>query len=277
MTALYIIIGIILFICLLYLLSLKGRRSHPKLDELKKWDYAHRGLHVKPDIPENSMHAFYRALEKGYGIELDVHLLRDGSLAVIHDSTLERTTGKVGKIEDLTADELKSYHLEGTLETIPLFRNVLELFEGRAPMIIELKTAGNNGAKLCEAVFRELESFRGEGYRGLYCVESFDPRCLLWLRKNRPEVVRGQLAQDFLKSHSGMGKIVDFVLTVLLANFLTSPDFIAYKFQDRKNISNQLCLKLWRMQGASWTIKNKKQYDQAKKENLIPIFEKFEP
>lgn len=272
MTALYIIIGIILFIGLLYLLSLKGRKNHPKLEELKKWDYAHRGLHNKPAIPENSMHAFHRALEKGYGIELDVHLLRDGSLAVIHDNTLDRTTGRKGRVEDLTADMLRDYNLEGTGETIPLFKDVLQLFDGRAPMIIELKTVGNNGAKLCEAVFRELEN-----YRGLYCVESFDPRCLLWLRKNKPEIVRGQLAQDFLKSHSGMGKVIDFVLTVLLANFLTSPDFIAYKFQDRKNLSNRLCLGLWRMQGASWTIKNKKQYDQAKKENLIPIFEKFEP
>jgi hypothetical protein len=74
-----------------------------------------------------------------------------------------------------------------------------------------------------------------------------------------------------------MGRIVDFVLTFLLENFLTRPDFIAYKFSDRKNLSNTLCQKLWKIQGVSWTLRNKKVYHEAIGEGLIPIFEKFEP
>lgn len=272
MIAAIIIASILILVALLYILSLRGRRKHPKLSKLRKWKYAHRGLHVKPQIPENSLHAFYRALEKGYGVELDVHLMRDGELAVIHDSTLERTTGQKGKIEHLTAADLSRYNLEGTDETIPLFRDVLAMFEGKAPIIVELKTAGNNAAKLCEAVFKLLDN-----YEGLYCVESFDPRCLLWMSKNRPDVCRGQLAQNFFKNPSGMGKAIDFVLTFMLANFLTRPDFIAYKFSDRKNLSNVLCLKLWKLQGASWTLRNKAVYHEAIGEGLIPIFEKFEP
>ncbi len=272
MIAAIIITSIILLFALLYLLSLRGRRKHPALSRLRKWSYAHRGLHDKPHIPENSLHAFYLALQKGYGIELDVHLLHDGELAVIHDSTLKRTTGKKGKIENLTSADLSSYNLEGTNETIPLFRDVLTMFAGKAPLIVELKTAGGNAAKLCEATFKLLDN-----YKGLYCVESFDPRCLLWLKKNRPNVCRGQLAQNFLKKTSGMGKIVDFVLTFMFANFLTRPDFIAYKFSDRKNISNVLCRKLWKLQGASWTIRTKADYHIALGEGLIPIFEKFEP
>ncbi|MBR6650079.1 MAG: glycerophosphodiester phosphodiesterase [Clostridia bacterium] len=267
-----IIVAVLIVLILLYLLSLRGRRNHPKLSKLRKWAYAHRGLHNKPQIPENSMHAFYLALQKGYGIELDVHLLRDGEIAVIHDSTLERTTGRKGKIEHLTSADLARYNLEGTDETIPLFRDVLAMFDGKAPIIVELKTAGGNASKLCEAVFRLLDN-----YKGLYCVESFDPRCLIWLKKHRPKVCRGQLAQNFFKSTSGMGKIVDFVLTFLLENFLTRPDFIAYKFSDRKNISNVLCRKLWKIQGVSWTLRSKAVYHEALGEGLIPIFEKFEP
>lgn len=272
MIAAIIITSIVLLLVLLYLLSLKGRRKHPALSRLRKWFYAHRGLHNKPHIPENSLHAFYLALQKGYGIELDVHLLRDGELAVIHDSTLQRTTGQKGKIEDLTSADLSRYNLEGTDETIPLFRDILRMFDGRAPLIVELKTAGGNAASLCEAVFKLLDN-----YKGLYCVESFDPRCLLWLKKNRPKVCRGQLSQNFFKSPSGMGKIVDFVLTFMLANSLTRPDFIAYKFSDRKNISNVLCRKLWKLQGASWTLRNKADFHTALGEGLITIFEKFEP
>ncbi len=272
MIALVIIITVIVLLALLYILSLRGRTKHPALSRLHKWSYAHRGLHNKPHIPENSLHAFYLALQKGYGIELDVHLLRDGEVAVIHDSTLDRTTGQKGKIEHLTTRDLSRYNLEGTDETIPLFRDVLCMFNGKAPLIVELKTAGGNAAKLCEATFRLLDN-----YKGLYCVESFDPRCLMWLRKNRPNVCRGQLAQNFLKSTSGMGKLVDFVLTFMLENFLTRPDFIAYKFSDRKNISNVLCRKLWKIQGVSWTLRNKAVYHEALGEGLIPIFEKFEP
>ncbi len=272
MTPIIIIISVIAVLVLLYVLSLQGRRNHPALEELKKWSYAHRGLHKKPEIPENSLPAFRLAAEKGYGAEFDVHLLRDGGLAVFHDNTLNRTTGQTGRVEDLTVDKLSRYNLESTEETIPQMHQVLEIFEGKAPVIIELKAVGGNAAKLCEAVFKQLDN-----YKGVYCVESFDPRCILWLRRHRPNVVRGQLSQDFLKSHSGMGKIIDFILTVLLANFLTRPDFIAYKFKDRKNLSNVLCLKLWGIQGASWTIKNQADFDQAKKEDLIPIFEKFEP
>ena len=63
------------------------------LKELLKHRYAHRGFHNKPKVPENSMTAFCHAAAHGFGIELDVHLTKDGRLAVIHDSSLKRTCG----------------------------------------------------------------------------------------------------------------------------------------------------------------------------------------
>ena len=129
----------IIFIALfaLYVLSLRCRRGNPQLQKLRLWAYAHRGLHGK-GVPENSMAAFRLALEKGYGIELDVHLMADGNLAVIHDASLLRTAGADVQIEDLTLKDLSKYRLEGTQEQIPLFSDVLKLFDGKAPMIIEL-------------------------------------------------------------------------------------------------------------------------------------------
>lgn len=53
---------------------------------------AHRGLH-SDGVCENSLEAFRRAIEAGYGIELDVHLTADGKLCVIHDCYLSRMTG----------------------------------------------------------------------------------------------------------------------------------------------------------------------------------------
>ena len=145
MTALYIILGLAVAVCGGYLLMIRCRKGHPGLEALQGFSYAHRGLHGN-GVPENSMTAFRLALEQGYGIELDVHLMKDGTLAVIHDASLLRTAGVDVKIEDLTLEDLDQYRLEGTDEKIPLFDEVLDLFEGKAPMIIELKAHGNAAA-----------------------------------------------------------------------------------------------------------------------------------
>lgn len=262
----------IIVLILLYLFALRCRSGHSGLAAIRGWAYAHRGLHGK-GIPENSMAAFKAALEGGYGIELDVHLLADGNLAVMHDSLLNRTTGQAGRIEDLTTADLGSYFLEGTGETIPEFQDVLTLFNGKAPLIVELKPEDGNYALLTETACRMLES-----YPGPYCLESFDPRCIIWLKKNRPDLVRGVLAYDYRTSRSEMPDYLRFLLRHYLLNFRCVPDFIAYRFCDRKStISTELCRKVWKAEAVSWTLVSQEEYDTAVSEGWIPIFEGFKP
>ena len=65
--------------------------------------YAHRGLHYgNRQIPENSLPAFRLAAEKGYGVELDVHLTADGVLVVHHDDSLKRLCGVDRRISEIT-------------------------------------------------------------------------------------------------------------------------------------------------------------------------------
>ncbi len=265
-----ICIAILLFLAYLYALS--GRTGHEKQDELQGWHYAHRGLHGH-GLPENSMAAFRAALENGCGIELDLHLMKDGNLAVIHDYSLLRTTGADVNIEELTAADLDNYRLEGTNEKIPTFDQVLALFAGKAPMIVELKTAGSNYTALTDAAVQALAN-----YPGLWCMESFDPRCVYALKKRHPQVIRGQLAEDFVhKKANPTPFLIKFALTHQLFNFLTKPDFVAYKFQDRKNLGMTLCRKLWGLQGAAWTLRSQEELDAAKAEGYLPIFESFVP
>lgn len=67
---------------------------------------AHRG--ASANAPENTMEAFRLAHEMGAdAIELDVHLTADGQLAVIHDETLERTSGRTGRVADLSMDTIR--------------------------------------------------------------------------------------------------------------------------------------------------------------------------
>ena len=268
----FVFLTIIIFLSILYILSTYCRKGHKGLQSLHGWVYAHRGLHGN-GVPENSMAAFQAAKEAGYGIELDVHLLRDGTLAVMHDASLKRTAGCDVHMEDLTADQLKNYRLEGTQETIPSFSQVLELYDGVAPIIVELKCERNNYAQLCDAACKLLDT-----YQGIYCLESFDPRCIAWLRKNRPDLIRGQLAENYFRSDTSvLPWYLKLALSCQMLNFLTVPDFVAYRYSDRKHISNTLCRKLWGAQGVTWTITRKEDLDISIQEGWIPIFEGFQP
>ena len=150
------------------------RRGHSLWDLLRKYRYAHRGYHGKDLAPENSLLAYKEAIRRGFGVELDVHLMKDGNLAVIHDASLLRTAGADVLVEDLTAEELKQYRLEGTDEQIPLLEEVLPLFEASGlPLVVELKAERGNHDALAAATCAVLDK-----YKVLYCIESFDPRCL---------------------------------------------------------------------------------------------------
>ena len=254
-----------------YILATRCRVGHRGLESLRGRFYAHRGLHAH-GVPENSLEAFQRAVARGYGIELDVHLLKDGNLAVLHDHSLRRTAGADVTIEDLTAEDLSGYRLDGTQERIPLFSQVLALVGGRVPLIVELKSTKENFAQLTQAAVDMLD-----GYEGVWCMESFDPRCIHWLKKHRPEIIRGQLAENFFRTGGSLHPILKLLMSWQLTHFLTMPDFVAYKYRDRKNLGTFLSRKLWGAQGVSWTLQSQQELDTAVEEGWIPIFEGFEP
>ena len=259
-----IVLYILLLLCALYILALQGRRNHPLWSCFRAQRFAHRGYHDKPQIPENSLPAFRRAIAHGWGAELDVHLLKDGTLAVFHDSSLSRCTGAQGMIEDLTFEELKALRLEGTDEQVPLFDEALALFEAATPLIIELKSANGNHYALTKAVCERLDT-----YKGVYCIESFDPFCLLDLKKLRPDTCRGQLSMNFLKDPSGLPLYKRFIAGNLLLNFLTRPDFVAYKYEDRNCLAPRLCRSLWGIQEVSWTIRRREDLLNAERAHSI--------
>lgn len=256
--------------CALTWAVLHGRKGHPGWTRFDRVRFAHRGLHG-PGVPENSLAAFRRAAEAGYGAELDVHLTADGCLAVVHDSDLSRMCGVEAMVEDLTAEQLGQLRLAGSGEPIPFLEQVVPLFEGRGPLVVELKTAGGNHAALCEKTLECLDRFRAD-----YCIESFDPRCLLWLRHNRPQVLRGQLTQDFLRRGEAQPLKNRLALTAMLCNSLTRPDFVACRYQDRRMAP----LALWRLWGgrtALWTIRSPEELAETERLGALPIFEGFDP
>ncbi len=244
-------------------------RKEQLIRELLKFRYAHRGLHNKPQIPENSMPAFMRAVSAGYGIELDVHLTGDGRLAVIHDTSLARTCGKDIGIDKISFTEAEKYPLEESDERIPEFSKVLQAIGGRVPLIVELKVdSGTGREELCRKVARELDR-----YEGMFCIESFDPLAVRWFKKNRSFMVRGQLAGSLKKQGTKISFVSDFLLKNLWVNSINDPDFVAYRFEDREEKAFR------RYKGAKflWTIRKYEDLLITERMNAAAIFEKFDP
>ena len=261
-------VGVVLILLFLISPRLIGRPSTAHL----RADYAHRGLHGE-GIPENSLPAFERATEMGFGIELDVQLSSDGVIMVFHDDTLIRMTGVEGKLCEYTREQLQQMHLAGSGEVIPTLDEVLETVSGRVPLLIELKGESAGGAAaLCEKLCARLDC-----YEGPHCVESFNPVILSRFRKHRPDIVRGQLVTNTLKERPKGNKMLNFLLTHLMLNLLSRPDFVAYNEKYAREWALWLNIHLFRAVPFVWTVREAKGWRAACDRGICTIFEGFLP
>lgn len=134
--------------------------------------------------PENSLHAFRSAIALGVDlIELDVHATADGGVAVIHDPTLERTTGGAGPVAGATADDLRRLHLRGadgrlTAEHVPLLDEALAAI-APAPVgvLVEVKGPGR-GRRYPGLEERVLAAIDAAGLQGRATLMAFNPEVL---------------------------------------------------------------------------------------------------
>lgn len=266
-----IILFVLIFILLLYLFCISPRiYNKPNLHSLKNRLYAHRGLHDNnSDCPENSIASFQKAVEFDYGVEFDVQLTKDEKLVVFHDESLKRMCGVDAKVSDYTFSNLQKFNLLNSNEKIPTFKEVLTVVNNRIPLIIEIKMH-DTSTRVCEVLQKELEN-----YKGAYCVESFNPLAVLWFKKKEPDIIRGQLSEKFDKTPNIKLNIMYFFTEYLLTNVFTRPDFIAYNHKHHKNISRMLCRNFFGSLSVAWTIKNKKEFDEAKNNFDLIIFEGF--
>jgi glycerophosphoryl diester phosphodiesterase len=147
---------------------------------------AHRGLWTSGEVAENSLTAFERACQAGYGLEFDVRLSSDGEAMVFHDDSLERMTGETGSVETATAAELIRLSLQSGDDRIPSLAETLRLVDGRAMLLVEIK-AGPYGATQLAARTAELLGH----YHGPAAAISFDAEALAWLKARRPRIARG--------------------------------------------------------------------------------------
>ena len=261
---------------LLYACLIRPNLPRRDISFLQGVDYAHRGLWTSNEPgegnrPENSLAAFRAAVEKGYGMELDVHLTSDGHLVVHHDDSLKRLTGVDKQIAQCTLEEVRACRLPNG-EPVPTFDELLETVAGRTPLIVEVKVEKNADA-LSKAVYERMRR-----YDGLWCMESFDPMAVRWFRLHAPEVIRGQLAFNA----AGKGKTWrlwwrNIGIASMVQDVWARPDFIAFDFKSEKKWCLPMFL-LRRMKPwfAAWTVRSQADMDALRGSYDLQIFEKFE-
>lgn len=228
---------------------------------------AHRGLHDRElGIPENSMPAFQRAIDCGKAIELDLHATADNKLVVLHDFQLKRMTGVPGIVEEWTLEDLQKLRLMGTDCRIPTLDEVLELVDGKVPLLLEIKSErlGDVG-RLEPILIRRLASYQGE-----FILESFNPEVLVWLHRHAPQYIRGQLGN--LDDENRSFKLYS---KHLMFNGLSRPDFIAFDIH-KIDYKLRLACKKHGLPLLGWTIRTEEELKKANRLCDGVIYERLE-
>lgn len=243
-------------------------------DIFKSWlveiPIAHRGLHDK-NTPENSLAAFSKAIEKGFAIELDVQLLSDDTVVVFHDNSLSRMTGNDGYIKFLNKNDLKVLKLKGTKEHIPTFEEVLNLVDGKTPLLIEIKNSSTKVGKLEQKVVDLLKNYNGE-----YAVQSFNPFSLQYFKNHAPNILRGQLSGSYKgEDFNGIPFYQKFFLKRMALNkTISHPNFINY---EANALPNRYVKKYKQIPLLAWVVRSKEEYLRVVKHCDNIVFEDFIP
>ncbi|MCJ8191239.1 glycerophosphodiester phosphodiesterase [Sphingomicrobium aestuariivivum] len=137
------------------------------------------------------MAAFRAAIERGCGIECDLQLSGCNSAMVFHDRDGRRLCGHEERVAHHDAASIGGWSINGTAEKVPSLAQLLELVDGRVPLLLELKEEHRNGERIAAAALRDLH-----GYDGPVALMSFSARAMRFVRTTAPEVRRGLVLSD---------------------------------------------------------------------------------
>ncbi len=224
---------------------------------------AHRGLHDNNLFCwENTLSAFARAVDRGYAIECDVHLAADRVPVVFHDDALMRLTRQDGFIWQRTSAELGASRVGGTADTVPTLAQVLNLIEGRVPLIVEIKGIPGHDEGLVAEVGRLLGD-----YRGKVAVMSFDHWIIRRFTQDAPGVPAGLTAwgadEALIEAHFSM-----------LAHGI---DFVSYDVAALPNRFTSFVRNRLQMPVISWTVRDEPARELTRLHADQMTFESFEP
>ena len=236
---------------------------------------AHRGLHDSAiGVVENTASAALKAVERGFAIECDVQLSRDGEAMVFHDETLDRLMRTTGDVSFRDARELKTLRYAKGDDKIITLDMLLSLINGRVPLICEIKSGFDGDMRLAQRTMAVVSA-----HHAPMALKSFDPEIIAHLRKLGAKMPLGMIAEAHYTHPSW--DLLSPALKQRLANFLhfgeTRPDFLSYHVNDLPHSVPYLLRKGMGLPVMTWTVRTPAQRELAAQWADQMVFEGFLP
>jgi glycerophosphoryl diester phosphodiesterase len=245
------------------------------LDWLIARPIAHRGLHDAANgTIENTAGAVRAAIAAGYGIEVDVQVSADGEAMVHHDDMLGRLTEGKGRLDRLSAVELKRIAFRGSSERMMTLSDLCDLVGGRVTMVIELKSRFDGDGRLAARVAEVLA-----GYRGPAAPMSFDPSQMMLVRHKAPRLVCGIVAAKY-RPHPYwdlMPAWMRYGMGYLVTGVVARSQFVAYAVADLPAFAPLLARRVLGLPLLTWAVRTEAERRCAERWADQMIFEGFRP
>lgn len=236
---------------------------------------AHRGLHdASAGVIENTRSAFAAALHEGFGMECDLQITADGEAMVFHDFTLDRLTTATGRVDGMTADQLRHVSFRSSGDRMQSLAELLMQVEGRQALVVEVKSRFDGNTAICPRIAALVAA-----YAGPLVLKSFDPAMLKALRAagvKQPLGIIGMSAYDY-PDYAGLSAQEKHALGNLLHFGETRPDFLSWRHQDLPSAAPYLCRSQLGLPVMSWTIRSAEEATRAKPHLDQIVFEGFIP
>lgn len=247
------------------------------LDWLTSRPIAHRGLHdTAAGRVENTPSAITAAVEHGFAIEVDVQETADHKALVFHDERLDRLTFDSGAVRARPLADLKQIKMRGTDDPLWGLDDLLALVNGRAPLVIEIKSlfARDGQKEFVTGIADRLKS-----YGGPVAVKSFDPDMLAILRQHAPDLPRGIIAEDTRQGDGWkrFGAMERFILRNMLHIPRTRPHFISYGVRSLPAPAPWILRRFFGMPVITWTVRTEDDKRIAEMNADQIVFEGFDP
>jgi glycerophosphoryl diester phosphodiesterase len=236
---------------------------------------AHRGLHdAALGLIENTAGAVRAAIAANYGIEVDVQISADGEAMVHHDDVLGRLTDGEGRLDRLSAAELKRVPFRGSDEHMLTLGELCDLVGGRVTMLIELKSRFDGDGRLPARVAAVLA-----GYRGPAAPMSFDPRQIALVRCKAPQLARGIVAAKY-RPHPYWNLMPFWMrhgMGYLVTGVMARPQFVAYAVGDLPAFAPLTARHVFGLPLLTWAVRTEAERQTAARFADQMIFEGFRP
>lgn len=247
----------------------------PSLGWLTARPIAHRGLHdAAAGVIENTATAFAAAIAGGYGIETDLQISADGEAMVHHDDALGRLTEGGARLADMTAAGIKAVRFKTSTDRILTLGELCDLIDGRATLVLELKSHFDGDRRLVQRVAEALT-----GYAGPAAVMSFDPAMIEAVRQIAPRLTRGIVAERYYTHHEWdpLPAAQKRSMAFFLHAPRTRPQFVAYSVKDLPAAAPLIARNVFHLPLLTWTVRSEADRRHAETWADQIIFEGFRP